>query len=149
MIAGDRTVGLPDSSLSVADVPDNPVELHKAMVACTADPVTTEIYLVGVREPSKLKYRDRYKFNMLCYRIFAIFEQVYFHSRENTIHKKYFESSHISFMVFLEYPDIRAWWKTNTNMFHPEYREYVSSMIDSVPVRNMDEFEPEHVDTAV
>ena len=74
------------------------IELHKAMGACTADPVTTEIYLVGVREPSKLKYRDRYKFNMLCYRIFAILEQQYFHSRENTIHKKYFESSHILFM---------------------------------------------------
>jgi hypothetical protein len=125
------------------------IELHNAMAACSADPVTTEVYLVGVRDPSNLNYRDRYKFNMLCYRLFLGFEQQYLNSHENTIYKKYFESSQIAFMVFLEYPGIRAWWNTGKNMFPQEYRKYVSSMIDSIPERKLDEFAPEYVDTTV
>ena len=96
-------------------------QVHEAMAACTLDDRITEIYLLGVRDPGKLNYQDRFRFSALCYRMFAVIEQQFFHLRENSIHSSYFVSQSNGFDSLLQLPGVRKWWVSSESLFHSEF----------------------------
>ena len=124
-------------------------EFHLAVSANTADDIITEIWLVGVRDRSRLTHADRFRFGQTVYRIIAAFEQQYLHLIENSINTKYFESQIGAFEATVTYPGVRDYWEAVQKGFHDDFQHYVNELISSTPVTVANEFKPKHIDLDV
>jgi len=121
-------------------------EFHLAVSANSADDIITEIWLVGVRDRSRLTHADRFRFGQMLYRMLAAFEQQYLHLQENTISSKYFEAQIGAFEATVTYPGVRDFWEANKKIFHDDFQRYVNDLIRSTPETAADEFKPKRID---
>jgi hypothetical protein len=116
-----------------------------AVSSISANEVITEVWLIGLRDRDRLNYRDRFRFNQICYRMIAAFEQQYLHLQENSINAKYFGSQIRSFEGLLAYRGFRDNWHANKNFYNEEFREHMENIIDATPELVPEEFEVEQI----
>ncbi len=118
---------------------------HDAMASITANEVTSEIWLVGSRDRSRLNHRDEHRFSQILFQVFSNYEQQYFHLKEKLIYSQIFDSQMRAFRIALVYPGIRDWWKDNKTFYDPEFQQHVEKVIEEHPVIEPRDFTPEYL----
>ena len=120
---------------------------HNAMASITATEITSEIWLVGTRDRSRLNVRDSHRFNQLLFQMFSNYEQNYFHLKENLVYSRIFESQMRAYRAALGYPGVRNWWKDGKSFYDAEFQEHVGKVIAERPVIEPRDFTPEYLTT--
>jgi len=118
---------------------------HSAIAANSVDPEISEIWLVGIRDRSRLNHRDGFRFTKLLFEIFSAHEQQFFHLEESLIHAKLFESQIKAYEAALVWPGVREWWETNRNGFNADFQAHVDALIRDLGEKAPSDFVPDHI----
>ena len=121
------------------------IQAQNAGAANSADDEIADIWLIGVRDRTLLSHRDGFRFSRVVYGIFSIWEQQYFHLKENSIHKELFESQLEAHQAVLIWPGIRHWWGDNGGVFSKSFRDHVENLLEAKDAIDPSEYNSERL----
>ena len=112
-----------------------------AATANVEDAEIADIWLVGVRNRNDLNHLDGFRFSQTVAKAFHVWEQQYFHLKENLIHKELFDTQLESWRLALVWTGVRDWWQSNQQMFTEDFRNHVNRIAQDSPLIEPSEYE--------
>ena len=99
------------------------------------DEEMSSLYLKSIQNYEGLPNNQRYRVSLLIQEMFRGHEQQFVHIRQQKADPIFVESINLSFEEFLTFPGTQRWWELSKDLFVPEFRDHVASMIEVAKVR--------------
>jgi hypothetical protein len=94
----------------------------------TADPVLTDLFFRGAREPGDLAPPDRARLGLLMLALFRRFEAVFQQGERGILAQEDWAGLQASLLVTAQLPYTRQWWPNVASLFSPSFRNFVESL---------------------
>ena len=96
-------------------------------VAC--DPEIAQLFRTGLRNPEALDADQAFRFRLLLSHFFSMQATAWSELRLGTMSKEEFAENFERSRPFIEAPGGREWWKENSRIFAPGFREHFETLI--------------------
>jgi hypothetical protein len=95
-----------------------------------SDSELSRIYMVGLATPEKLDPAQAFRFRLSISMFFSAMETAWEEYRLGTISESEARNQFGRTRAFFVSPGGKAWWRENSEMFPPEFREYFADLMD-------------------
>ena len=93
-----------------------------------SDPVLTDLFFRGTREPGNLAPPDRARLGLLMLALFRRFEAVFQQGERGILAEEDWAGLKESMLVTAQLPFARLWWPNVASMFSAGFRHFIESL---------------------
>lgn len=83
----------------------------------------------GVPQPESLEGMDRYRFTLLCQRVFFYLAKAHYQFRSGTLETEMWEAIHSQLANFMNAPGMAQYWRNHGGNFPAAFRRYVDEEV--------------------
>ena len=94
----------------------------------TSDPILTDLFFRGAREPESLAPSDRARLGLVMLALFRRFEAVFQQGERGILAGEDWAGLRMSMLVTAQLPYTRQWWPNVASLFSPSFSRFVEAL---------------------